>query len=448
MILIFPSLKTRLNEQFLTEKELKTGPRSSVHLVRDRATKTRYIRREFTGNSGVYRLLQDITCPHLPQIEAVAEEDGRVLVLEEYIQGDTLAFLMKNGPIEPAHAERITLQLCTALDALHKLGVVHRDIKPENVLLRGDEAVLIDFDASRLCKGSRSTDTQVMGTAGYAAPEQYGFAQTDARADIYALGVLFNEMLTGQHPSTRLTAGKYLPIVSKCIETNVDRRYASVQELAAALRQLSAAPTKPKRISAAGILISILAVCLLVGGAYFAFYHHPAEANTSAPQATVLQFEDKTWPHEPQGYTAPFEYDLDGDGETESYLFGITCSNEYLYGLVLSNERIGLGQQDVSRRDPIPCIWRILPDGSTEVEEAFIPLMTDVSLDVWHSNNAAAPMPEYGPLVDAKWPGGLMISFTYEHLGFWITEAKATIGGLELHAASSCLYVDISEFQK
>ena len=93
------------------------------------------------------------------------------------------------------------MQICKALGILHNSGIVHRDIKPENILVRGTEAVLIDFDAARLVKPEHRTDTQIMGTTGYAAPEQFGFSQTDARADIYSLGIVFNEMLIRQHPS-------------------------------------------------------------------------------------------------------------------------------------------------------------------------------------------------------------------------------------------------------
>ena len=97
-----------------------------------------------------------------------------------------------------AEAKRITRQLCSALWVLHSMGVVHRDVKPDNVIIRGQEAVLIDFDASRVYKNAMREDTQILGTTGFAAPEQYGLSQSDGRADIYALGVLLNIMLTGR----------------------------------------------------------------------------------------------------------------------------------------------------------------------------------------------------------------------------------------------------------
>lgn len=86
-------MKARVQGQFDFEKELKVSERGVVCLVRNRTTKVRSIYREYTGSGEVYREMQGMECPHLPRIEAVAEKDGRVLVLEEYIPGDTLAFL-------------------------------------------------------------------------------------------------------------------------------------------------------------------------------------------------------------------------------------------------------------------------------------------------------------------------------------------------------------------
>src|SRR5699024_6653849 len=99
------------------------------------------------------------------------------------------------------------IQICKALWVLHSMAAVHRDIKPENVILRGSDAVLIDFDAARLHKPDHETDTQILGTTGFAAPEQYGLSQSDTRTDIYSLGILINVMLTGERPSKKLAEG-------------------------------------------------------------------------------------------------------------------------------------------------------------------------------------------------------------------------------------------------
>ena len=218
-----------------TVKTIKHSERGSVSLLHTKQTGTRFIFRHYRGNGEVYRKLLGISCPNLPQIMETAERDGMVAVLEEYIQGDSLAYLLEGALFSHAEARKITMQLCNALWVLHKLGAVHRDIKPENVIIRGSEAILIDFDASLIFKSDTNQDTQILGTTGYAAPEQYGIVQTDERADIYSLGVLLNIMLTGKHPSKELASGRLGRIVQKCTMVNPEKRYKSVLYLMEAL---------------------------------------------------------------------------------------------------------------------------------------------------------------------------------------------------------------------
>ena len=224
-----------IETDYETVKTIKHSERGCVSLLQNKQNGTRFIFRHYHGNGEVYRKLLGISCPNLPQIMETAERDGMVAVLEEYIQGDSLAYLLEGALFSPAEARKITRQLCNALWVLHKLGAVHRDIKPENVMIRGSEAILIDFDASRIFKSDTNQDTQILGTTGYAAPEQYGIAQTDERADIYSLGVLLNIMLTGKHPSKELANGHLGRIVQKCTMVNPEKRYKSVLYLMEAL---------------------------------------------------------------------------------------------------------------------------------------------------------------------------------------------------------------------
>lgn len=214
---------------------LKEGSRGRVQLLRHNATGRRFIFREFVGSADVYSKLLKVNCPNLPQVYEAAEKDGRTAVLEEYVRGDNLAWLLEEVLCTSSEARDILRQLCQGVWVLHSLGAVHRDIKPDNVILRGGDAVLIDFDVSRLHKPQHTADTQVLGTTGFAAPEQYGIAQTDARADIYSLGVLLNVMLTGEHPSRRLARGQLGRVVQKCTMTNPKKRYQSVLHLMEAL---------------------------------------------------------------------------------------------------------------------------------------------------------------------------------------------------------------------
>ncbi len=232
---IFDFLLTALECEYDLVQVLKSSDRSQIRLFRHKQTGRRYICRQFTGQADVYRQLLQVNCPHLPQIVEVAAKNDQVLVLEEYIQGDTLDFLLEAGPLFPDQARSIARQLCQALWVLHCLGAVHRDIKPENIIMCGDRAVLIDFDASRLFKPEHSEDTLILGTTGYAAPEQYGISQTNASADIYALGVLLNVMLTGKHPSVAMATGHMGKTIQRCTMTNPQKRYKSVIHLMKAL---------------------------------------------------------------------------------------------------------------------------------------------------------------------------------------------------------------------
>ena len=228
-----------LDESFLeavtteydTLRVLKQSPRGTVSVVRHKKSGTRYVFRRYSGSGEVYRRLLPVLCPHLPQIMEAAEQDGQTAVLEEYVQGDTLAELLMGARLTEREARQVTMQLCQALHVLHSMGAVHRDVKPENVILRGSDAVLIDFDAARIYKDESESDTQVLGTTGFAAPEQYGIFQSDERADIFSLGVLLNIMLTGKHPSREMAAGKMGRIVRKCTMTAPEQRYQSARAL-------------------------------------------------------------------------------------------------------------------------------------------------------------------------------------------------------------------------
>ena len=228
---LYESFLEAVTTEYDTLHVLKRSPRGTVSVVRHKKSDTRYVFRRYSGSGEVYRRLLPVLCPHLPQIMEAAEQDGQTAVLEEYVQGDTLAELLMGARLTEREARQVTMQLCQALHVLHSMGAVHRDVKPENVILRGSDAVLIDFDAARIYKDESESDTQVLGTTGFAAPEQYGIFQSDERADIFSLGVLLNIMLTGKHPSREMAAGKMGRIVRKCTMTAPEQRYQSARAL-------------------------------------------------------------------------------------------------------------------------------------------------------------------------------------------------------------------------
>ena len=232
---IYDSLFDAVRSEYDTITLIKKSERGEVSLVRHRDSGIRYIFKHIYGESEVYRKLLSVSCQNLPQIMEVGEKDGRTVILEEYVTGDILGEILQGGLLTNAEAKQICRQLCAALWVLHSMGVVHRDVKPDNVIIRGKDAVLIDFDASRIYKNANNEDTQILGTTGFAAPEQYGLSQSDGRADIYALGVLLNIMLTGEHPSRKLAAGRMGRIVQRCTMVNPEKRYKNILHLMEAL---------------------------------------------------------------------------------------------------------------------------------------------------------------------------------------------------------------------
>ena len=176
----------------------------------------------------------NLDCFRSYQIEP--KEDGvgfDIYLLAEH--RTTLSEYLADNAITHLCAVNLAMDLCSALVDLRAAGLVHRDVKPENIILRGSEALLIDFDAARLHKPEHDSDTQILGTTGYAAPEQYGLSQSDIRTDIYSLGILINVMLTGEHPSKHLASGKMGRIVDRCTHVNPQRRYKNVLRLMEAL---------------------------------------------------------------------------------------------------------------------------------------------------------------------------------------------------------------------
>lgn len=181
-----------------------------------------------------YEKMQGIHIPHVPYIhEVVQDSDHEYTVYADYIEGRNLQdYLTLKGNCTVSETVVFASELCETLSALHVLGIVHRDIKPENIIVTDKKEIyLIDFDISRLEKRSSARDTSVLGTAGYAAPEQFGFAQSDHRTDLYALGVLINVMMTGSLPSEKKAHGRIETIVEKCMQIDPKNRYKNADEL-------------------------------------------------------------------------------------------------------------------------------------------------------------------------------------------------------------------------
>ena len=169
---------------------------------------------------------------HLPDIYDYCVDGDETVILEQYVAGCRLSDILSEKTLDKSRAVKYGIGICEALESLHAQRIVHRDIKPSNVIIdTDDEAVLIDLQTARLISDERNTDTRNLGTVGYAAPEQFGIVQSMPTTDVYALGVMLNEMVLGQHPSVKIPDGKLGKIIEKCTHTQMAKRYQSVGTL-------------------------------------------------------------------------------------------------------------------------------------------------------------------------------------------------------------------------
>jgi len=191
--------------------------------------------------AAIYEQLQTLKHPGLAETLLIKEKNGSYAVIQEYIEGETLAARLGGQKVSEADAINFICQLCLILDKIHQRGIIHRDVTPDNIIVTAEKRLaLIDFGIARTYKEEQDQDTQLLGTPGYAAPEQFGFGQTSASSDIFALGVLFNVMLTGKKPHEQQVDNERLAaIIQSCTTIDPSMRYQDVLQIDYDLRQLS-----------------------------------------------------------------------------------------------------------------------------------------------------------------------------------------------------------------
>ena len=235
--------------------------------------------------------------PNILTIHDVGVENGVAYLVTELLRGETLRDAITRGSVTPARASEVAIQVSRGLAAAHHVGIVHRDLKPENIFITQDGTCkILDFGLARMDRpelaGGAGTATPtagatlagtVMGTAGYMAPEQVRGHRADARSDLFSLGVVMHEMLTGESPFRRDTVVESLnailkeeppvisrptplaPIINRCLEKEPARRFQSASDLAFAIENSSGANAFPVAAGGAKLSRRWIVITALVG---------------------------------------------------------------------------------------------------------------------------------------------------------------------------------------
>ena len=273
-------------ERFELLEQLSEAEDSETLLVKERGSSRLCVAKCYRPESPRYDRtepegLKKIMEQQLPAFVGEYRSDAMRCILREYIPGDNLADASRKHAFSDDEVIGIGVQLCDQLSVLHNQDppVIHRDIKPRNVILGPDGKVtLIDFgiarqDAVHDGEGGgdgKAQDTVVLGTQGFAPPEQYGFRQTDGRSDLYSLGVLLRRLReSAQGKDAGKGAGKgagngnaaLTGVLERCTAFDPERRYQSAEQLKAALKSASAPARKKRRRALAGLIGAAAVLC-------------------------------------------------------------------------------------------------------------------------------------------------------------------------------------------
>ena len=245
------------------------------HLADDVSFRERFLKES--------RVAASLEHPNVVPIHDAGEIDGQLYIVMRLVEGSDLKAVLRQGPLEPAHAVRILGQIAGALDAAHARGLVHRDVKPSNVLLdEGEHAYLADFGLSRYLGDAALPlgPTKSLGTADYVAPEQIRGEDVDGRADVYALSCMLYECLAGEPPFRRGTDAATLyaqleavppvlpgleEVLTKALAKEPAERYAICGELIEGAREaLGLAEPKRSRwpLAVAAIGVTLISAAL------------------------------------------------------------------------------------------------------------------------------------------------------------------------------------------
>lgn len=218
--------------------------KKNIVLVQDRRNSELCVKKTLDIYSrDVYEQLASVRIEGVPAVKECVADDGKLIVVEEYVQGRSLKQVLdEHGLLNEEQAYEIAVQLVDILVRLHQLepAIVHRDIKPSNIIIEKNGHVnLIDFNAARHVNADKNEDTRMLGTVYFAAPEQFGFGQSDERTDIYGLGATINYIMTGDKPGAGIAECIFSDILKKCLMVDAKDRYQSAEELRGVLDMLN-----------------------------------------------------------------------------------------------------------------------------------------------------------------------------------------------------------------
>lgn len=267
-----PELPAELSEKYEIKSCLKYNDEKQVYLLKDKEDNKEYIlkcacNQYYSMIHKEYEMLQKasklINCPK--PVSFISNE-GTCFLIKEYIEGKTLKERVEENVLSDRKIIDIISKLSDDIAKLHSSEppIILRDIKPENIIEANCEYILIDFDSSREYDETLNSDTEYVGTRATAAPEQFGYSQTDARTDIYALGMLMLYMKTAGFDRDTPVTSKLDRVIKKCIAFSPNERYASVSDLKKALNF----KTKYTLIAAISVVAAISFTALICIGIF------------------------------------------------------------------------------------------------------------------------------------------------------------------------------------
>ncbi len=239
-------------------------------------------------------ILSTVSHDGLPDYVGKYENDKTVCVVRRYIEGESFDKVIRGKKFTPEETASFALKVCDILYYLHSCPrpVLHRDIKPGNIVMdEKGNVYLIDFGISRMIRDAEKKDTKIAATASYAPPEQFGFLPTDARSDIYALGVVLNEMLTGSTELNKKGSGGGMDrIIAKCTAFSPDDRYRSAQQLKKDIRRWK---RRHLRSAAAVLMCAVFIVLAILLAGFLKNLPFFAEKDVTEPVEEVVSQSDE-----------------------------------------------------------------------------------------------------------------------------------------------------------